>query len=466
MKRITYLFFLFFLLQNTFNLKAQEIHNLSEAILPNQEKISQQSDELLNPVTCFYYDKIAANLSFQMDGDYLLENLTRQIWVESSLSWLNDSLYQYFYNDKNLLDTFIVRKRNNGGVLENAYKETFSYDSNDRLSFSNEWYWQGYWQEYYRSYYTFSSNNNLLYVNRYTWKNPGWLYINKYSYNWNALNDTTRITLEGLDIFYGVWRYFWKVEFSYDSLNSLIKKDKFEYYSLNNWRPELRDLYFYDSNGQNIENIRQDWNSSDSSWVNDYRYLYEYDINSVLLTIVYQDWQQDSLNWKNVWRETYTYTPQNKIATMFKETWSPGTGWNNYVQRTYFYDLNNNWVERITYLWNETIWKNYYRHLATWLVPVSIWETLPYLESYHLYNNYPNPFNPSTKIKFQIPNTEFVLLKVYDLLGNEIVTLVNEEKPTGSYEVEFNGLGLSSGMYFYTLKAGNYIETKKMILIK
>jgi hypothetical protein len=206
--------------------------------------------------------------------------------------------------------------------------------------------------------------------------------------------------------------------------------------------------------------------------------LYEYDINNVLLSIVYQDWQQDSLDWKNVWRETYTYTPQNKIATMFKETWTQETGWNNYVLRTYFYDNNYNWTEKLTQLWDGTNFKNYYRHVATWLEPVSVWDTPPYLESYRLYNNYPNPYNPSTKIKFEIPNTEFVSLKVYDVLGKEIATLVDEEKAAGKYEVQFNShfgevrnlpagrLSLPSGIYFYTLKAGNFSETKKMILLK
>ncbi|OGU70037.1 MAG: hypothetical protein A2W30_04915 [Ignavibacteria bacterium RBG_16_36_9] len=88
-----------------------------------------------------------------------------------------------------------------------------------------------------------------------------------------------------------------------------------------------------------------------------------------------------------------------------------------------------------------------------------------------LYQNYPNPFNPSTKIGFQISDFGFVSLKVYDLLGNEMVTLVNEEKPAGRYEVEFNVTQaskpeISSGIYFYRLEAGNYIDTKKMLFLK
>ncbi|NCS87860.1 MAG: hypothetical protein CO127_02170 [Ignavibacteria bacterium CG_4_9_14_3_um_filter_36_18] len=85
---------------------------------------------------------------------------------------------------------------------------------------------------------------------------------------------------------------------------------------------------------------------------------------------------------------------------------------------------------------------------------------------YVLNQNFPNPFNPSTKINFEIPVRTSVLLKVYDLLGNEITTLVNEDRPVGSYEVEFNASSLSNGVYFYRLKAGSYIETRKMLLLK
>jgi hypothetical protein len=85
---------------------------------------------------------------------------------------------------------------------------------------------------------------------------------------------------------------------------------------------------------------------------------------------------------------------------------------------------------------------------------------------YVLEQNYPNPFNPSTTIKFQLPELSFVTLKVYDVLGNEIKTLVNEEKVVGNYEVEFNATRLPSGIYFYRLQSGSFVETKKMVLMK
>jgi hypothetical protein len=90
----------------------------------------------------------------------------------------------------------------------------------------------------------------------------------------------------------------------------------------------------------------------------------------------------------------------------------------------------------------------------------------PIAVEYFLKQNYPNPFNPATTIKYQIPETGFITLKVYDVLGNEVATFVNEEKPAGSYEIEFYGKYLPSGVYFYRMIAGNFIETMKMILLK
>lgn len=91
-------------------------------------------------------------------------------------------------------------------------------------------------------------------------------------------------------------------------------------------------------------------------------------------------------------------------------------------------------------------------------------EKLP--ETFNLFQNYPNPFNPSTKISWQSPVGSHQTLKVFDVLGNEIANLVDEYKPAGTYEVEFNAIKLSSGVYFYKLQAGSFVETKKMILLR
>ncbi|NWF51423.1 MAG: T9SS type A sorting domain-containing protein [Ignavibacteriaceae bacterium] len=88
------------------------------------------------------------------------------------------------------------------------------------------------------------------------------------------------------------------------------------------------------------------------------------------------------------------------------------------------------------------------------------------LAEFKLYQNYPNPFNPSTKISWQAPVGSHQVLKVFDILGNEVATLVDEYKEAGNYEVDFNAASLSSGVYFYRLNTGDYVKTMKMVLLK
>lgn len=92
------------------------------------------------------------------------------------------------------------------------------------------------------------------------------------------------------------------------------------------------------------------------------------------------------------------------------------------------------------------------------------YSTLP--TTFNLYQNYPNPFNPSTVIKYQVPQNTFVNINVYDVLGNQIRTLVREEKAAGSYELRFDASNLPSGVYFYSIQAGAFTQTKKLILMK
>jgi hypothetical protein len=80
--------------------------------------------------------------------------------------------------------------------------------------------------------------------------------------------------------------------------------------------------------------------------------------------------------------------------------------------------------------------------------------------------NYPNPFNPSTSISYELPSRSFVSLKMFDVLGREVATLVNEEKPAGTYSVTWDARNVASGMYFYRLQAGSFTDTKKLILMK
>lgn len=97
---------------------------------------------------------------------------------------------------------------------------------------------------------------------------------------------------------------------------------------------------------------------------------------------------------------------------------------------------------------------------------VSVDEVISNSHSFKLEQNFPNPFNPTTQIRYSVINDGIVSLKVYDVLGKEVAVLVDEEKPAGKYEVKFDASNLSSGIYFYQLKTGNFADTKKMIFLK
>jgi hypothetical protein len=106
-------------------------------------------------------------------------------------------------------------------------------------------------------------------------------------------------------------------------------------------------------------------------------------------------------------------------------------------------------------------WSMYYQNIISKVEDDNV---LP--NEYKLEQNYPNPFNPSTKIKFGIPERANVVIKIYDVLGSEVTTLINQEMDTGWYVLEFDAAGYSTGIYICRMQANSYISTKKMLMIK
>jgi hypothetical protein len=166
-------------------------------------------------------------------------------------------------------------------------------------------------------------------------------------------------------------------------------------------------------------------------------------------------WIDTMVHWKNIYGVDSDFNPVdlNKGIDLTKLSLNRTKLLNEkqYYYRVKYRDHNLRWSE----------WSN----IVTFVIPVdTINESI--LTKYNLWQNFPNPFNPITKIIYQIPQSSFVTLRVYDLLGKEIATLVNEDKRAGLYEAKFDGTNLSSGVYFYKLQAGKFAQTKKLLLIK
>ncbi len=186
---------------------------------------------------------------------------------------------------------------------------------------------------------------------------------------------------------------------------------------------------------------------------------------TVFFVIYYSDQLRDV-------QSTYTiYTPENTVYSQWNHSLTQADhyaaswwGWSSGLPQN---------ASLGTWRFEVSFNGEFYTHnfIVSNTTDVTELEGIP--SEYNLSQNYPNPFNPETKIQFSIPfsngnnsSLQNVTLKVYDVLGSEVALLVNEQKQAGAYEVDFDAIDLPSGIYFYRLAAGNFVETKKMMLVK
>jgi flagellar hook assembly protein FlgD len=130
------------------------------------------------------------------------------------------------------------------------------------------------------------------------------------------------------------------------------------------------------------------------------------------------------------------------------------------------YDMNENKIEYIYEEWVGSLWMYVWREIYTWEEIATVEKNIDIVHSFRLYQNYPNPANPVSIIKFSLQKSTPVTLKIYDILGREVALLVNERKLAGEHTVSWDAVSVPSGVYFYRMVAGYFIETKKMVVMK
>ena len=141
-----------------------------------------------------------------------------------------------------------------------------------------------------------------------------------------------------------------------------------------------------------------------------------------------------------------------------------GDSWSDVSQGLEGYGVWNLAIDPTGYVYAATS-RGVFRSFSPRVVAVSTSAPIV-LDCYHLRQNYPNPFNPSTTIKFELPKTSLVRLTVYDILGRQMSVLVNETREAGVHQVKFDGSNLASGIYFYRFQAGEFVSTKRLLLLK
>ena len=277
----------------------------------------------------------------------------------------------------------------------------------------------------------------------------------------------------------------------------------------NGWDNLSQDIFTYTTGDKIATRIYEEWDGG--GWVNYSRTTYAYNSNGKVDNYIMEEWS--NFAWANVGKISYTYNGSGHTSLMLAEQWTGGSwlpyfrstysynnnwgllsdiremynssNWINFIKAAYTYDGDNNAIKGESFKWSNNSWVITHGQLnmeynnandtlsfnasaitASYLHVSGVNENQSMVKDYYLSQNFPNPFNPNTAINFQLPKSGQVTIKVYDVLGNEVKTLVNEYKPAGNYKTDFNASGLSSGVYIYKIFAGDYISSKKMILLK
>jgi hypothetical protein len=315
---------------------------------------------------------------------------------------------------------------------------------------------------------TYDGNNKLLERLHQGWNNSAWSNSQKFLYTYDGNNNQIESLYQKWNS--PAWLNFEKVSYTYDENNNRTESLLQTWYQNIAWANSQRTIYTYNVNNNLMEEINQYWGDTGGtySWKNSFKTTYTYDGNNNLIESFGKSW--DGSAWLNGRIDSYTYDGNNNLIQYLIQVWDGSFTWLNFDKYLYTNDGTNNRTEKLFQHWNwnglNYTWENQSKVLYGYIPMTAISETLSYINAYNLSNNYPNPFNPSTKITYSIPTRSNVSLKVFDLLGGEVLELVNGETEAGTYDIDFNAINLPSGIYFYRLQAGSFSQTRKMILLR
>jgi hypothetical protein len=387
--------------------------------------------------------------------------------------WVTSSRYTFTYDaDGNRLSWSYEARLS--GPLAFVDRGTSTYDANGReTSYVYEKWSTGHWVNDGRSTYTYDSSGNIL-----SWLTAGWLN--------------------------GQWVDSFRHTYTYDvNRNMLI--DSWEEWENDQYVDIGRYTYTYDVNGNRLTELHEHW--SNDQWVNSNRRTYTYDVNGNRLTELSEQWSIGQ--WVNAFRFTWSYDEKGNILAEWRASWSDEQ-WVGYLRWTYTYNIDGRMLTEnrvgsgdnslFTYTYDDagnltTMWHYSFGRPAdaegrqafymTDSAGNSFWYSgynftfifkiivtglafhngnVPAMKS--LLQNYPNPFNPSTTIRYGLPNRSQVTLSVFNTLGQQVAQLVNGDMEAGYHEVKFEGNGLSSGVYFYRLRAGDFLDSKRFLLLR
>ncbi|MCP5062885.1 MAG: T9SS type A sorting domain-containing protein [Ignavibacteriae bacterium] len=404
-----------------------------------------------------------------------LTSVLGQVWVPSN--WVDETRQIYEYNNAGLMSKLEFQK------IENSEWKTksevlFEYNAENQMVVNIMWFYED---------------------DRTVAMGTKW----EHTYSGIKIDEGIR---SDWDVDNGIWEI--DLKWVYEYTGEVVSKLS-EYQFVSDWVLSQQYSYTYDAQVREIEELIEIWNESGGVFENSNLTTTTYHPNGQISEELSKSWDIDNQQWSdgNYFLYEFQYDANGNrieyVSTMAIEFSGYSMMTKSKLQSEY--DSNNYLIEDLDFTWDEntSVWSElekseytndaegnplvviiYNKLSGTWdysekitynydgAVGVELDEnSIP--EIFILSQNYPNPFNPSTTIKYSIPaidanlaSTTNVILKIYDTLGKEVATLVDKVKQPGNYEVEFNASNLTSGIYFYSLKSGNNLMTKKCLLVK
>lgn len=309
-----------------------------------------------------------------------------------------------------------------------------------------------------RQEYTYDANGNEIQRLNSLWQNstwsPVWLYERTYDGDGN-LTSYFEKNWDGTD-----WINWAKTEYTYTS-NTMVAVSNS--WSNSTWENSSKSEYQLDNAGLKTERNSFLWR--DGTWAETGRTLYTYDNNGHLLTEISEyladgTYIQSSKQFKE-------YDANNNMTKWGFQTWNATNNlWDDVNRSTYTYNAQNQLTSHLLETFGQYYWTNFSKSEYEYSTATALKDNFEIKTDFHLADNYPNPFNPTTNISFNISTPSEVLLTIHNIAGEKVATLVSDELQAGNYERTFNANGLASGMYFYKLEANGFVEVKKMMLMK
>jgi len=367
---------------------------------------------------------------------YNIKNLLIEMFVEESfLNWIKNLVVTYVYDEQDRVSETIVKNWNQDQNTYIIWKTLFQYHSENNVSeeilqrYENE-----IWINDQRTIYNYDINKNIIENLLQYWENNNWQNYTRYNYIFDEdLNLIQSFQLE--------W-----INSDWDTLNT--------------------HSFLYNSNKQIIEENRQV--KQNGIWIKASKKSFDYDEKGNLIIQMFQYWLDSLLVNGNI--NYYEFNTDGRITQEIEKVWR-NDGWENDSKVNYEYDLNGILIQKIHQNWIEDVWENTIKYIYIYENVTGIKGNNISINNFILSYNYPNPFNPMTVIRFCLPEANKVTLVVYDMLGREVVRLVDCFCDPGWHELSWDGQdskGIEVPTGLYITKLSTPLETKviRMLMIK